>query len=131
MKMKITITAITTILLSFLAWGQSEAPTPRPQPITEHPTFNRAALWASITARTADTVYTCHNMTTIKTWREQMAPVHTCAGISLWNGLNVGAGFAGQRLMHRMGWHRWESLPHWVSVTGSAVGIAYTLKKRR
>ncbi len=120
MKTLLLLTFLSS-MLSILAQAQETQP--------DHPMVNRAAMWASITARTTDTIYTCHRLANGAI--ERMAPVSSCSGISLWNGFSVAGGLAGQKAMHHFGWHRFESAPHWVSAAGSLIGIAYTLKHRR
>lgn len=119
--------------------GSSSGPAPfiQSRPST-HKFFDRQnfiAFSAAAALRGADSGYTCavgvgtttHNADgSITVHREDMLPVNSCHGVVLLNTAFTGVGLAGSYLMHRLGWHKLERLPNWITASVPAAAIAYT-----
>lgn len=89
----------------------------------------RAATIVNFSVRAADTAQTCYNIYETPRWREQILPVHSCAGVAAWN---AGTAFGAWQLDR---WLRAKGHPRlaqfqWFSAAGSGYGIAYSLKWR-
>ena len=88
--------------------------------------WTRIAFTSSVTARIVDASYTCHRLSEGGV-REVWSPVKTCRGIALFDLGIVAAGVGAQAVLHKLGWHRFESLAHWYSAGSSAAGFSYSL----
>ena len=148
----VTLTMLVTLVLAprtTLAQQFVDAPEPKlistaahaplihPKPVT-HSFFDRQnliAFSAAAALRTADSAYTCavgvgtttHNADgSITVHREDMLPVNSCHGVVLMNAAFTGAGLGGSYLLHKMGLHKLERLPNWITASVPAFGIAYT-----
>ena len=103
-----------------------------------HEFFDRQNLISFSTAaamRAADSAYTCavgvgtttHNADgSVTVRREDFMFVNSCHGVVLMNSAFAGVGLGGSYLLHKMGHHKLERLPNWISATLPALGIAYT-----
>lgn len=115
----------------------AHAPLIQPKPVT-HSFFDRQniiAFSASAALRAADSAYTCavgvgtttHNADgSITVRHEDMLPVNSCHGVVLMNAAFTGAGLGGSYLLHKMGLHKLERLPNWITAAVPGFGIAYT-----
>ncbi len=101
---------------------------------------NIIAFSAAAALRAADSGYTCavgvgttrrNSDGTITTVRETMLPVNSCHGVVLMNGAFTGMSLGGSYLLHKMGWHKLERLPNWITASVPAYAIAYTATHQR
>lgn len=120
--------------------GSASASSPFVKPVL-HPTHsffdhqNIISFSAAAAMRAADSAYTCavgvgtttHNADgSITVHREDLMPVNSCHGVVLMNAAFTGVGMGGSYLLHKMGWHKLERLPNWITASVPAFGIAYT-----
>ena len=96
---------------------------------------NLISFSAAAAMRTADSAYTCavgvgtttHNADgSVTVRREDFMLVNSCHGVVLMNSAFAGVGLGGSYLLHKMGHHKLERLPNWISAAIPALGIAYT-----
>lgn len=95
---------------------------------TEHRFFDKPArfsLGASAAVFATDAVNSCRTP-----GHEEWLPVQSCYGISLWMAGNVAQQVGASWLLHKTHHHRLERIAEVVGATGSALGIAFTIKNR-
>ncbi len=127
--------ALLILLFTFAAIAKADDLPDAPLPSTHAPShehgylgtpITKAAFASSVASRSWDAAYTCHLLGENRGWREATLPVQSCRGVALWSAGAAGAGYGGQALFHKLGWHKVESLPHWASAAFAIGGVVYS-----
>lgn len=117
--------ALVFVLSSVAFAGEfTESPMPKTEVHKFADTGNRISFVAMVSARSFDTVQTCHNIK-IGGGEDQL-PGNSCKEVALFNTAFAGAGIGAAWLLHKTGHHKLERFPMWISFAGAAQGIAYS-----
>ena len=114
---------LATVLLPSLAFAQMPADKP------DHKFWTRSMKLSTIAAvglRSADAAQSCYHYS--QGYREVGLPGQGCSTIVAWSAGTSLAGVGASWLLHKAGWHRFETLPNWTNATiaSSAIVSSYS-----